>query len=203
MSTPLNTRRWPRHQVVLPVRIVALNRHLTPPTLARASEISRAGMALHARIAVRPGDLMQLQVPTSPPIDITAVVRNRTGDCLGLEFLPQLPLLTEAREQTKLLRSSVPDGSPELRQSVRASCNPQTVDAALRRKQQELRHVQMEIEALNIAILLLADDEDELSKAVNSVPASHGQNCSSYFRPGTFRYPIQSEQGANSAVIKT
>jgi hypothetical protein len=131
-------------------------------------------MALHARIAVRPGDLMQLQVPTSPPIDITAVVRNRTGDCLGLEFLPQLPFVNEGREEPKLRRSSAPGRSPELRQAVRASCNPQTVYAALRRKQQELRHVQMEIEALNIAILLLADDEDELSKAVNSVAASHG-----------------------------
>jgi len=175
MSTPLNTRRWPRHQVVLPVRIVALNRHLTPPTLARASEISRAGMALHARIAVRPGDLMQLQVPTSPPIDITAVVRNRTGDCLGLEFLPQLPFVNEGREESKLRRSSAAGGSPELRQAGLASCNPQTVYAALRRKQQELRHVQMEIEALNIAILLLAEDEDELSKAVNTVAASYSQ----------------------------
>jgi len=56
-------------------------------------------MALHARIAVRPGDLMQLQVPTSPPIDITAVVRNRTGDCLGLEFLPQPLLMKEGRNR--------------------------------------------------------------------------------------------------------
>ena len=120
MSTPSNTRRWPRHQVVLPVRIVALNRHLTPPTLARGSEISRAGMALHARIAVRPGDLMQLQVPTSPPIDITAVVRNRTGDCLGLEFLPQLPFVNEGREEPKLRRSSAPGA----RQNYGKLCAP-------------------------------------------------------------------------------
>lgn len=173
MTPTLNTRRWPRHQVVLPVRIVALNGHLTTPALARASAISRAGMALHALIALSPGDLMQLQFPTSPPSDVTAVVRNRTGDCFGLEFLAQLPLLNEARDRSKLLRSSVLGGSPELRQSVRASCNPQTVYAALRRKQQELRHVQREIEALNMAILLLADDAAELSKAVNTVAASH------------------------------
>ncbi|MGE5057576.1 MAG: PilZ domain-containing protein [Acidobacteriota bacterium] len=173
MPIPLNTRRWPRYQVVLPVHIVALNRRLTPPTLARGSAISRAGMALHARVALSAGDLIQLQIPTSPLIEITAVVRNRTGDCSGLEFLPQLPLYKEAREQAKLLRSSVPDGSPELRQSVRASCNPQTVFAALQRKRQEQRHVQREIEALNMAILLLADDEHELSRAVNRVAASH------------------------------
>jgi len=34
-------------------------------------------------------------------------------------------------------------------------------------------HVQTEIEALNIAILLLADDEDELSQAVQTVAARH------------------------------
>jgi hypothetical protein len=130
-------------------------------------------MALHAKIALRTGDLMQLQVPTSPPFDITAVVRNRAGECLGLEFLPQPPLPNDLGEQEKLLRSSAPGGSPELRQFVRVSCNPQTLYAALSRKQQELRHVQREIEALNVAILLLADDEDELSRAVKTVAARH------------------------------
>jgi hypothetical protein len=67
MPTPLNTRRWPRHQVILPVRIVALNRCPTTPALARGSAISRAGMALHARFAASLGDLLQLQFPTSPP----------------------------------------------------------------------------------------------------------------------------------------
>jgi hypothetical protein len=171
MPSP-NTRQWPRHEVVLPVHIVALNGQFTTPALARGSAISRAGMALHTLIALSPGDLMQLQFPTSPPTGVTAVVRNRNGNCLGLEFLAQVPLLNE-RNQSNPLRSSVLGGSPELRQSVRASCNPQTVCAALRRKQQELKHVQREIEALNMAILLLADDEDELSKAVITVAASH------------------------------
>ena len=173
MPLPLNSRRWPRHQVVLPVRIVALNRCLTTPALARGSAISRAGMALHARVAASPGDLIQLQFPTSPPTGITAVVRNCTGDCLGVEFLAHPPVPNDARNRSNLRRSSVLGGSPELRQSVRASGNPQTVYAALHRKQQELMHVQTEIEALNIAILLLADDEDELSQAVQTVAARH------------------------------
>jgi len=44
------------------------------------------------------------------------------------------------------------------------SCNPQTLYAGLRRKQEELRQVQREIEALNMAVVLLADDETELSR---------------------------------------
>jgi len=160
LSKVQSTRRWQRHQVDLPVRIVAVNGILTTPILARGSEISRAGMALRAPAALNPGDLMQLQFPTSMPSRVKAVVRNRTGECLGLEFLNQLPPDNEAREESRFFSSSVL-GGPESRKSVRDSCNPQTLYAGLCRKQEELRQVQREIEALNIAILLLADDEKE------------------------------------------
>lgn len=157
-------RRWPRHRVDLPVRIIALNGILTTPVPARGSEISRAGMALHAPVALKPGDRMQLQFPTSTPSRVTAVVRSRTGECLGLEFLTQLPPDNEARDRSMCLRRSVLDGSPELRRSLGNSFNPQTLYAGLRRKQEELRQVQREIEALNMAIVLLAEDETELSR---------------------------------------
>jgi hypothetical protein len=163
-----STRRWPRHQVDLSVRIIALNGILTTPVPARGSEISRAGMALHATLAAKPGDLMQLQFPTSTPSRVKALVRNRAGECLGLEFVTQLPPDNEARDRSGFLPSSVLGGSPELRKSVCDSCNPQTLYAGLRRKQEELRQVQREIEALHMAILLLAEDEKELSKL--SVP---------------------------------
>ena len=153
-----STRRCPRHQVDLLVRIIALNGILITPVPARGSEISRAGMALHAPVALYPGDVMQLQFPTSTPARVKAVVRNRTGECLGLEFLTQLPPDDEARNRSRFLPSSVLGGSPELRKSVRDSCNPQTLYAGLRRKQEELRQVQREIEALKMAIPLLSDD---------------------------------------------
>jgi hypothetical protein len=158
-----STRRWTRHHVNLPVRIIALNGILTTPIPARGSEISRAGMALHAKVALKPGDLMQLQFPTSKPSRVNAVVRNCTGERLGLEFLSQLPPDDEAMDQSVLPRS-VLGGSPELRKTVRASCNPQTLYAGLRRKQEELTQVRREIEALNLAILLLADGEEEISR---------------------------------------
>jgi len=160
LSKVQSTRRWQRHQVDLPVRIIAVNGILTTPILARGSEISRAGMALRAPAALNPGDLMQLQFPTSMPSRVKAVVRNRTGECLGLEFLNQLPPDNEAREESRFFSSSVL-GGPESRKSVRDSCNPQTLYAGLCRKQEELRQVQREIEALNMAILLLVDEEKE------------------------------------------
>jgi hypothetical protein len=153
-----STRRWPRHQVDLPVRIIALNGILTTPVAARGSEISRAGMALRAPVAVRPGDLMGLQFPTSTPARVNAVVRNRTGECLGLEFLSQLPPDTEAGDQSGVMSASLPQGSPEPAGSGRDYCNPQALFAGLRRKREELKQVQREIEALRLAIVLLLAD---------------------------------------------
>jgi PilZ domain-containing protein len=166
IPTCQNTRRWPRYQVDLPVRIVALNGILTTPILARGSEISRAGMALRAAIGLKPGDVMQLQLPTSAPSRVTAVVRNRTRDSLGLEFLTQLPPDDRAKDQSPLHHTPVSGGSPQLLESARSSYGPEALYAGLRRKLAELRQVEREIEALNLAILLLADDENELSDSL-------------------------------------
>jgi len=157
MSSSDNTRRWPRHQVDLPVRIVALNGILTTPAQARGSEISRAGMALHTAIALEPGDWMQLQLPTSTPSRVTAVVRNRKGNRLGLEFLTQLPPDDKAQERAAVVSDPTLCGTPALRQSARPSCNPQTLFAGLRKKRRELTQVQKEIEALRLAIVLLVE----------------------------------------------
>jgi PilZ domain-containing protein len=177
-----STRRWPRHQVDLPVRIIALNGIRTTPIDGRGSAISRAGMALHAVVALNPGDLMQLQFPTSTPSQVRAVVRNRNGECLGLEFLTQLPPDGEAIVLSRLLPSTDLGGSRELQESVRNSCNPQTLYAGLRRKREELRQVQREIEALHMAILLLTDDEEELSGLSAPCPLD----------PGARPWPLQS-----------
>jgi PilZ domain-containing protein len=174
MSFSPNTRRWPRHRVDLPVRIVALNGILTTPVAARGSEISRAGMALRAPVGLKPGDLMQLQFPTANPSRVTAVVRNRTGDCLGLEFLSQLPPDDRMLDQSTSLPSPVVVASPQLPES----CNAQTLYARLRRKQKEQRQVQREIEALHMAILLLADDEKELSDSLRRIVRNRTQDRS-------------------------
>lgn len=121
-------------------------------------------MALHAPVGLKPGDLMQLQFPTSTALRVTAVVRNRTGDCLGLEFLTQLPPDDEGSDRSTFLHGSVVGGSAELQEAAGDPCTLQTLYAGLRRKQEELRQVRKEIEALNMAILLLADGEGEVSR---------------------------------------
>jgi len=136
---------------------------LTTPVAARGTDISRAGMALRAAIALKPGDLMQIQFPTSAPSRVTAVVRNSAGGRLGLEFLTQLPPDDAAPEPAKALLNSNLRALPVSSATSYHSCTPQTLFTGLRRKQEELRQVKREIEALHVAILLLADDEREIS----------------------------------------
>src|SRR5258708_3543145 len=147
LSSSLNTRRWPRHRVDLPVRIVIPNGPLTGTVSGRASEISGSGMALHSPLGLKPGDLMQVEFPTSNPSGVMAVVRNHRDDCFGVEFLSRLP----SRHRT--LNTS------------NQTCGPKTLLAGLRRKQLETLQVQREIEALNLAILLLADDKKECTES--------------------------------------
>jgi hypothetical protein len=160
-ALPQSTRRWPRYRVDLPVCIVGLNGVLTTPLPARGTDISRAGMALRATVPLRPGDLMQIQFPTSARSRVTAVVRNRIGNRLGLEFLTQLPPDDEAPTPPKISAKSALPALPQPQPVPAYACNPRILFTGLRRKQEELRQLKKEIEALHVAIVLLADEERE------------------------------------------
>jgi hypothetical protein len=94
--TPPSTRRWTRHQVKLPVRIIAPNEtsEITVPGLT--TEISQGGMALYGGVPLQPGDVMAVEFQTSNHLRVAALVRDRYGYCFGLEFLGLLP--SEATE---------------------------------------------------------------------------------------------------------
>ncbi len=101
---------------------------------------------------------MRVQFQTNPS-GVTAVVRNRKDDCFGLEFLPQLPAVDQTRNQSTSVCNLAVGGTPESQESARRSCSPKTLLAGLRRKLLEIEQIQREIDALNLSILLLADDE--------------------------------------------
>src|SRR5271169_1043427 len=86
MASP-STRRWQRHQVKLPVRIIAPNEtsEITVPGLT--TEISQGGMALYGGVPLQPGDVMAVEFQTSNRLRVAALVRDRYGYCFGLEFL--------------------------------------------------------------------------------------------------------------------
>jgi 7,8-dihydro-6-hydroxymethylpterin-pyrophosphokinase len=62
------------------------------------------------------------------------------------------------------LLSRLPSRDRTLNQSNQ-TCDPETLWAGLRRKQLEITEVEREIEALNLAILLLADDKSERTES--------------------------------------
>jgi hypothetical protein len=126
-------------------------------------------MAVHSSLAFEPGDLMQVQFPISSPSTIRAVVRNRKDDCFGLEFLPQLPSGERTLNQSKFVYNPADSGTPESPALASYLCNPETVLACLRRKQLQIKQVLREIEALKLASVLLADDDEE-KNPVSSLP---------------------------------
>ena len=89
--TPPNTRRWLRHQVKLPVRIITANDISEIAVPGLTTEISRGGMALYGGVPLHPGDLMEVEFQTSDRLRVAASVRDRNGYCFGLEFLGLLP----------------------------------------------------------------------------------------------------------------
>src|SRR5215475_14459624 len=90
MSSPVNTRRWPRHPVELPVRVFPRSGDSKLTFQGRGIEMSEGGMTLYAGVPLKPGDLMDIEFQTPGGARIAAIVRNRMGFCFGLEFLTPL-----------------------------------------------------------------------------------------------------------------
>ena len=131
MSSPENTRRWPRHPVELAVLVVPRGGDSKLAIPGRGIEISEGGMTLYAGLALKPGDFMDVEFQTPGRTRISAIVRNRTGYCFGLEFLT--PLGAESPEPT---RAPVPAQSKSDLRSV------------LKKKEREIERLRSEISTL-------------------------------------------------------
>lgn len=83
----LNTRRWPRFHVHLPVFIAAETADSEIAIPGLVSAISRAGMEVYGGVPLQPGDRMEVEFRTSGTVRVAGIVRNRSGYCFGLEFL--------------------------------------------------------------------------------------------------------------------
>lgn len=130
MSSPANTRRWPRHPVELPVRIFPRSGDTKLTVQGRGIEMSEGGMTLYAGVPLKPGDLMDIEFQTSGA-RVAAIVRNRTGFCFGLEFLT--PLGVDKPRHAAISPAAQP--SDDLR-------------TVLRRKEQEIERLRKEVATL-------------------------------------------------------
>lgn len=132
MSSPVNTRRWSRHPVELPVRVFPSGGDSKLTVQGRGIEMSEGGMTLYAGVPLKPGDLMDLEFQTPGGTRVSAIVRSRTGFCFGLEFLT--PLGTDRPKASAPQPVSSAEGGD--------------VRAVLRRKEMEIERLRKEIATL-------------------------------------------------------
>lgn len=135
MSSPVNTRRWLRHPVELPVRVVPRGGDSKLAVQGRGIEISEGGMTLYAGLPLKPGDYMDLEFETPGRTRVSAIVRNRTGYCFGLEFLT--PLGSEAAKPANVVRPPKAAEKGDVR-------------SVLRRKEIEMERLRKEIATLRV-----------------------------------------------------
>jgi hypothetical protein len=84
------TRRWVRHKIDVPIRVIVNRSRKTSVVPGRGNELSDGGMALTAGVELNPGDeaAVEFTPPYSGlPIRIRGLIRNRCGYRYGVEFL--------------------------------------------------------------------------------------------------------------------
>ena len=85
-------RRWKRHQIRVPVRLVVHRGDLTTRVNGRGTELNEGGMCVCAGVELNNGDQVELEFTTpysAEPLRVWANVRNRYGYYYGLEFLTE------------------------------------------------------------------------------------------------------------------
>lgn len=85
-------RRWKRHQIRVPVRLVMHRGDLTTRVNGRGTELNEGGMCVFAGVELNYGDQVELEFTTPYAAEVLRVwasVRNRYGYYYGLEFLTE------------------------------------------------------------------------------------------------------------------
>jgi hypothetical protein len=176
----INTRRWPRFQVHLPVLIAAETADSQIAIPGMVSALSRAGMEVYGGVPLRPGDLMKVEFKTSGGVRVTGIVRNRSGYCFGLEFIramvsdigPENILATEFSSEESLPHwagldlSELGAGlfSPE--QMEVASADEALAALFIERHQSYLRATQKEIDRLRRSALQIRHMREAMQRLI-------------------------------------
>jgi hypothetical protein len=152
-----NTRRWQRYPVDLPVRFLPCSRLPATAVTGRGTELSQGGMALHTGVDMEPDDLMEVEFLTPHPWKVMATVRNRSGHYFGLEFLAKSSRQASGVSKSRPPALSRPSAEIAGNNNIPDSALVKKVFAAIDRKSLEIKHVQREIDALLVAVPLLAE----------------------------------------------
>lgn len=99
-----DTRRWRRHALDVPVRVIVATPGTTKLYDGRGNELSEGGMAVTAGVELEPGRDVAIEF-TPPfsglPIRVRGTVRHRAGYRYGVEFVTEN---SEESDQVNRLR---------------------------------------------------------------------------------------------------
>jgi hypothetical protein len=100
-----HVRRWKRHNVNVPIRVIIQRATKSTIVQGRGSALSEGGMAIFAGAELKPGEHIAVEFTppySAPPVRVEARVCNRRGYDYGLEFLDREP---EQREEVATFRN--------------------------------------------------------------------------------------------------
>jgi PilZ domain-containing protein len=110
------TRRWPRHRVAVPVRVILRRNNKLLMIEGRGNELNEGGMAVFAGVELRIGETVDIEfMPPyqGTPVRVPSTVRDRRGYYYGIEFVFATSEDEKKVNQIRLALQSL--GSPALK----------------------------------------------------------------------------------------
>jgi len=114
-SQIINTRRYRRYKLDVPVRIILHSEEKTRIIDGRGNELNEGGLAVNAGVELESGDIVEVEFTpayTGQPLRARAAVRDRDGYRYGLEFLNETPIDRERVEDIRIALKGVGQSLP-------------------------------------------------------------------------------------------
>ena len=86
----VNTRRWKRYKLDVPVRVIVHSRMKTKIVDGRGNELNEGGLSVAAGVELQIGDRVDIEFTppySGEPVRARADVKDRSGYSYGMEFL--------------------------------------------------------------------------------------------------------------------
>ncbi len=114
-SQIINTRRYRRYKLDVPVRVIVHTDEKTRIIHGRGNELNEGGLAVSAGVELEIGDCVEVEFTpayTGQPLRARAAVRNRNGYRYGLEFLIETAVDHERMEDIRVALQGVGQSLP-------------------------------------------------------------------------------------------
>jgi hypothetical protein len=111
----INTRRYRRYKLDVPVRVIVHSEEKTRIIHGRGNELNQGGLAVNAGVELEVGDEVEVEFTpayTHQPLRARASVKNRNGYRYGLEFMTETAVDYERVEDIRIALEGVGQSMP-------------------------------------------------------------------------------------------